>query len=472
VIAGTRRLPPGFAVALDPRVRPLEGGRVLIGGSPLRLLRLSDGGARAVRRLATGATISATGPDARLARHLVDAGMAHPRPAPRHRGGREVAVVVPVRDRPAALGRALAGVGPVAELVVVDDGSTDPGAVASVAAPIGARLLRHPRPRGPAAARNRGLAATRAPLVAFVDSDCELPPEWLEGLLGHLDDPAVGLVAPRVAGPPAAPGDGVLARYEHIRSPLDMGPREAAVGAGGGVPYVPAAVLLVRREAAAAAGGFDETLRVGEDVDFAWRLTATGWLARYEPAVRVRHPARTADGWLGQRFAYGVSAAALARRHPGRLAAIELSPEAAAGWALLLLGRPGLALALTGVGALRLGRRLPLRRRWAEAARLSALGHRAMGRRLADQVVRTWWPVALAAAVRWPAARRVVAACVLLPALEEWWRRRPGLDPARYCALRTLDAAAYGAGVWLGCLRERIPAPLLPRVRRQATTFD
>jgi mycofactocin glycosyltransferase len=463
--AGRRRLPPGFGIALDPRVRRLEGGRVLIGGSPLRLLRLSDAGARSVHRLAGGAAVPAAGPEAPLARRLLDAGMAHPRPAPRRRTGEGVAVVLPVRDRPAELARALAGIDPVADLVVIDDGSVDAAAVAAIAARSGARVLRHPRPRGPAAARNRGLAATRTPVVAFIDSDCELAPGWLEGLLAHLDDPAVGLVAPRIAGPAPGRGDGLLARYERVRSPLDMGPREAAVTAGGTVPYVPAAVLLVRREAAAAAGGFDEAMRVGEDVDFVWRLTAAGWLARYEPAVRARHPARSPGDWLWRRVAYGTSAAALARRHPGHLAAVELTPAAAAVWGLLLLARPGLALAWAAMGALRLGRRLPLRRPWGEAVRLSAAGHHAVARRLAEQAVRSWWPLALAAAVRWPAARRGLAACALLPGLAEWWRRRPDLDPARYCALRTVDAVAYGAGVWLGCLRERTAAPLLPRLR-------
>jgi mycofactocin system glycosyltransferase len=467
-VSGVPGLPAGFGVALDPRLRRLEGGRVLIGGSPPRLVRLSDSGARAVDRLATGAAVPPGGGTARLARHLVAAGMAHPRPPRRPRDGTGVAVVVPVRDRPAGLARALAGVGPVAELVVVDDGSVDAAATARAASAGGARLLRCPRPQGPAAARNRGLRATAAPLVAFVDSDCELAPGWLDGLLPHLDDPAVGLVAPRVATPGPAPGEGGLARYERVRSPLDMGPLEAAVAEGTAVPYVPAAVLLVRRETALALGGFDEAMRVGEDVDFVWRLAAAGWVARYEPAVRVLHRPRTRPAdWLRRRAAYGTSAAALSRRHPGRLAAVRLSPAAALGWGLLLLGRPLPAAALAALGTVRLGRRLqPLDHPWREAARLTAAGHRGTGRILAEQVVRTWWPAALAAGLMAPRARRPLAAAALLPPLAEWWRLRPPLDPARYCALRLADAAAYGAGVWAGCVRERTLEPLLPRLER------
>jgi mycofactocin system glycosyltransferase len=462
-------LPAGFGITLDPGLRRLEGGRVLIGGSPLRLVRLSDAGCRTLDRLAAGATVPGPGAAARLARHLVAAGMAHPRPPRRPRGATaDVAVVIPVRDRPVGLARALAGVGPVADVVVVDDGSVDAGSAAAVAAAAGARLLRADRPGGPAAARNRGLRATTAPLVAFVDSDCELPARWLEGLLPHLDDPLVGLVAPRVAAPRPAPDDGPLARYEWVRSPLDMGPAEAAVRAGGTVPYVPAAVLLVRREAALAAGGFDPTLRVGEDVDFVWRLAAAGWEARYEPAVRVTHAPRPHLGaMLRRRAAYGTSAAALSRRHPGRLAAARLAPSAALGWTLLLCRRPGPALGLATVATLRLGARLrPLGHPWREAARLGAGGHLATARLLADQVMRTWWPAAVAAAVRSRRARRALVLCALLPPLLEWRERRPPLDPVRYCALRAADAAAYGAGVWLGCVRERTAGPLLPRLER------
>ena len=469
-MTGAPGMPPGFGVALDPGVRRLEGGRVLVGGSPLRLLRLSGAGARAVDRLAAGEAVPPGGGAARLARHLVSAGLAHPRPP---RGGRDaataVAVVVPVRDRPEGLARALRGVGPVAELVVVDDGSADPGACARVAAAAGARTVRHPAPRGPAAARNRGLRATSAPLVAFVDSDCELPPGWLDRLLPHLDDPAVGLVAPRVASPDPGVGGGVLARFERVRSPLDMGPREAAVAAGTAVPYVPAAVLLVRRAAVEAIGGFDESMRVGEDVDFVWRLAAGGWVARYEPGVRVLHAPRTrAASWLAQRARYGVSAAPLARRHPGRLAAVRLSPGAALAWLLVALGRPGPALGLAAIGTLRLGRRLGrLEHPWREAARLTASGHAGTARVLAEQAVRTWWPASLAAALVSRRARRALIVCALVPPLLEWWSRRPALDPARYAALRLADAAAYGTGVWAGCARERTLAPLLPAVENR-----
>ena len=41
---------------------------------------------------------------------------------------------------------------------------------------------------------------------------------------------------------------------------------------------------------------------------------------------------------------------------------------------------------------------------------------------------------------------------------------RNALDPVRFAALHVADDVAYGSGVWLGCLRARTLAPLLPRI--------
>src|SRR5215213_2550982 len=82
-----------------------------------------------------------------------------------------LSVVIPVRDGGHDFDRCLRGLRASSwtdfELVVVDDGSTD-GSVA-VAEAFGATVVRHDRPRGPAAARNTGAQAASAPLVFFLD---------------------------------------------------------------------------------------------------------------------------------------------------------------------------------------------------------------------------------------------------------------------------------------------------------------
>ena len=222
-VAPADRTPPrGLAVALDRRVLVLDGGALLLGGAPPRMLRLAPAG-RSL--LADGRFTVADPTSAALARRLLDAGVVHPEPAGGPGPG-AVTVVIPVKDRPVALARLLAALPDDAgAVIVVDDGSADPEAVRTAAGT--ARLLRHELARGPAAARNAGLAVATTPLVAFLDSDVLPTPGWLPPLLAHLADPAVALVAPRIVA--LGPIDGWLARYEAVRSSLDLGPDPAAI---------------------------------------------------------------------------------------------------------------------------------------------------------------------------------------------------------------------------------------------------
>jgi GT2 family glycosyltransferase len=192
-------------------------------------------------------------------------------------------------------------------VVVVDDGSRVPVVCE------GATVVRRETSGGPAAARNDGIARVESEFVAFLDSDCVPPDDWIERLGGHFDDPRVAAVAPRIRA-----SDGG-------RSPLDL-------GAGRNVRYLPSAALIVRR---AAEPWFDPALRYGEDVDLIWRLEAAGWRFRYEPDVVVLHDERDR---IKRRFLYGTSAAPLAARHPGRIRHVTLRPWPAA--TLLLAWRP------------------------------------------------------------------------------------------------------------------------------------
>jgi glycosyltransferase involved in cell wall biosynthesis len=82
------------------------------------------------------------------------------------------------------------------EVIVVDDGPDD--ATAAVAARYDVRLVRHSENRGLAAARNTGIAASTAPIVAFTDDDCVPAEDWLEALLEPYDKPDVVAVGGRV----------------------------------------------------------------------------------------------------------------------------------------------------------------------------------------------------------------------------------------------------------------------------------
>jgi hypothetical protein len=240
------------------------------------------------------------------------------------------------------------------------------------------------------------------------------------------------------------------------------------------VSYVPTAALVARR--AALGEGFDEALRFGEDVDLVWRLIEAGWRVRYEPAVRVGHAEPTARAeLLARRFAYGTSAAPLARRHPGSLAPLVLQPWPAITVTALLARRPVAAGAAFGVSTALLARRLGA----------NGLPARGLARPMAGGVWQTFlgtgrWcgqfagPVVLAVAAapggrtartRW--GRRVAVGALLAgPPLADWARCRDG-SPWGFTARALADQAAYGAGVYVGCARERLLAPVLPRVSWQ-----
>jgi len=463
---GSTAVPAGTRIALDRRTRVLDDGAVLLGGAPPRLLQLST---TARELLGSGALTVRDATSAALARRLLDTGIAHPVtvPAAGVPAPGEVTVVVPVRDRAAGLGRVLAALPPaVGGVIVVDDGSVDPAAVTAVAA-AGARVLRHPQARGPAAARNTGLAAATTPLVAFLDSDVVPEPGWLDPLLAAFADPAVGLAAPRIVA--LLPVTGWLGRYEAVRSSLDLGPDPALIVPRSRVAYVPSAALVVRRDAAGA--GFDERLHVAEDVDLVLRLHAAGWRLRYVPVARVAHDHRTTfrAWWLRKAF-YGTGAAPLALRHRGAVPPMVLTPSSAGIVALLLTGRP-LAVppaAVIGlVAALRLARRLRVRRPWSTAARLVALGTLGAAAQTADAVNRHYWPLSLLACVLSRRARRTVSAIAVAEGVLDWWRHR-SRDPRVRAGLvghliaHRLDDLAYGAGLWWGAGQHRSWEPLRP----------
>ncbi|WP_433733541.1 mycofactocin biosynthesis glycosyltransferase MftF [Nocardia sp. CA-129566] len=435
---------------LDTRVRRFQGGRILLGGAPLRLLRLGPAGVECVDAWSAGESVGARPHEQALARRLLDAGIMHPVPDGRALTRDDVTVVVPVKNNAVGLERLFAATADLAHRVVVDDGSSVPLPEATV---------RHRDSRGPAAARNAGWRLAGTALIAFLDSDTIPDRGWLDNVLPLFDDPSVAAVAPRIRSLP----DGPLGRYEMDRSSLDMGPDPATVRHHGRVRYVPTAALVVRRSDLEAIGGFDEDLRFGEDVDLVWRLLATEKTVRYQPFSIVRHaPRATVRAWLRQQYDYGTSAAPLAARHPGRLGCAHLPKVSAAQCALVLTGHPAVAAASgileAGRSAQRLhGHGIPVR----AAFTVAAAGQFALIRQVADALRRVWWPLALLSR----RGRSVLAAAVLSTAAADLAR---GRNP---CPRIAADLA-YGLGVWVGCFRHRRAEPLLPQRNRSRDVPD
>jgi glycosyltransferase involved in cell wall biosynthesis len=196
----------------------------------------------------------------------------------------DIAVVLATYNRRHSLPRAIASVltqeGVRFELIVVDDASCDNTGDYLV-------TLRDPRIRtitaecngGPSAARNLGLKAARAGIVAFLDSDDAYLPGRLAAPLAAFAGDA-GLVCTLSS---AIRHDRKRSREGRIPATRLAGPAFEWALICDLIP-VEATSITVRREAALAAGGFCERLRLTEDREFLIRL------ARHGAALLVSEP--------------------------------------------------------------------------------------------------------------------------------------------------------------------------------------
>jgi glycosyltransferase involved in cell wall biosynthesis len=229
----------------------------------------------------------------------------------------------------------------VQEIVVIDDASRDAtaqiaAAFKPVADPLAKapryRIIQQPANRGPAAARNRGLAEAQGEWIAFLDADDEWLPERLElQLQAASRHPEVALWCGRTVAleerpggrgqRPAARGQRSESRGEDsgfriqgsgfrnqksessIQNPAarispTLTPAEGHPGSD--ITFLPleefavrnpvaTSTVLVRRQAALEAGGFDESFRGPEDYDLWLRIAARYPVARVEsPLARYR----------------------------------------------------------------------------------------------------------------------------------------------------------------------------------------
>lgn len=440
-------------LAPDPTARWVDT-TTLVGGSPPVTLRLSDRGAHRLRALLDGMPV-APGDLAVLPR-LIATGIVHPRPTPLRPAADQVTVVIPFHGDAGTIAPLLASLPTEHEVIVVDDASPAPPPVRARRV----RVLRHPVNRGPAAARNTGLRAATTPYVAFVDADARPSPDWHHGLLAHFAwDGRLAVVAPRIR---SAPGPTLLHRYEAARTPLDMGPLPGLVRRWGRLAYVPSAAWVARRDVLEAIGGFDESLRFGEDVDLVWRLLDQGWHVRFEPAVTVEHVPRPGWGSAGrQRHQYGRSAATLWAKHPDRLRHFEAPTAMTLPWVAAAGCGPVAGL---GVGAV-----AAAATRDSELPRPVALerfvrGTWQTGVRLATYARRAALPVLALAALRGHRPSRRALTVSYARYVVDWSRERPTVDPVRYAACRLADDLAYMSGLWRGMAEIGRAGPVLPHL--------
>jgi GT2 family glycosyltransferase len=198
--------------------------------------------------------------------------------------GPAVSVIVPVRDRPAGLDRLFGALraqtlpATAMEIVIADDGSGPEARRLLARESSWVKILPGP-PANSYAARNRAVRESRAPILAFCDSDCSPAADWLEA----------GLAAIREADLVAGPIRSIVPDRPTVWTLLDIEftfDQEHAVRMG----RAATANLFVRREVFRHVGGFDESLPSGGDYDFVERAVAAGARLRFAPGVVVQHP--------------------------------------------------------------------------------------------------------------------------------------------------------------------------------------
>lgn len=183
---------------------------------------------------------------------------------------KRVSIVIPMYNEARHIGRTLLAAQEAArqaqlecELIVVDNGSDDHGP--RIANELGARVLIVPGVHI-GALRNRGAAAASGDWLTFIDADIEMPADWLR-LLIEIEGRQGDVLGLDLDTPEQAPW---FARAWQRRGqrpgsrPLHR------------VQWLPSANLLMRRAWFELVGGFDETLRTGEDKDFSLRLRQAG----------------------------------------------------------------------------------------------------------------------------------------------------------------------------------------------------
>ena len=429
-------------------------GNGVLAGSPLTYFGVTDAGSKILDAIETSSELPQN--HAQLTDRLLATGAVHAVPE-NPASLSDITVVIPAyiantesHEFLQELVTSLVGL----VIIIVDDASPHPIDVD------GAHVIRHETNKGPAAARNTGIAAVTTKVVACVDTDVTVTTEQVAALAAHVIDSDVGAVAPRIT----CVNDGTfIGEFESHHSPLDLGSVPALVRPMSRVSYLPATVLVCNVQLLRAVGGFDDSIRMGEDVDLVWRFIEDGIPCRYVPSIECHHKVRRSIGkMLKQRYDYGTSAALLDARHPRATSPLRAHALLLVTAITVLMGYiffaiilmvPTLAYFVVSLRATSIPVRTRTRLAWKALTSTTRL--------LARAIMRAWWPLFFIATFVSLRLGAMFTFSAFVPPLFGLVRNKPG-HPFRYLVIRILDGMAYGTGVWVGAMRAHSLRCLLP----------
>jgi cellulose synthase/poly-beta-1,6-N-acetylglucosamine synthase-like glycosyltransferase len=215
-----------------------------------------------------------------------------------------VSVVVPVRDGESTIGDCIEAIlatdypADRREILIVDNASSDGTAARIQARPV--RYLHEPKP-GVSNARNRGIAESTGEILAFVDADCLVEPQWLTELVRPFEDPEVGAVGGDLQHAPATtPAERQAARMLGNWQQFAFNSNPA---------YPITANAAYRREVIDRIGPFDPHMTRAQDVELGLRFQErSGRRLAFAEDATARHRNRTTHlGFFRQQlgWAYG-----------------------------------------------------------------------------------------------------------------------------------------------------------------------
>jgi cellulose synthase/poly-beta-1,6-N-acetylglucosamine synthase-like glycosyltransferase len=198
------------------------------------------------------------------------------------------------------------------EIVIVDGMSTD--GTGSITAKYPVTFLVEKR-KGPNAARNTGIKHALGEIIAFTDSDCIVPKDWIKKTISNFRDPRIGCVGGHVK----RFNDDFFSRYadDSIFPVIRTCNKRKELNSTGPLVGCPVGCnMSFRREALACVGGFDENIQYGfEEDELVERICKAGYRIVLDPQVIVWHKHRASvKDLLKQTFKYGKGAGRLLKR--------------------------------------------------------------------------------------------------------------------------------------------------------------
>jgi cellulose synthase/poly-beta-1,6-N-acetylglucosamine synthase-like glycosyltransferase len=225
------------------------------------------------------------------------------------------------------------------EVIVVDDGSTDD--TRQVVQRYAVTLLDQPH-EGPAAARNRAVAASEGEIVLFTDADCVADGTWIEEMVRPFQEPEII----GVKGAYRTRQQGIIPRFVQC----EYEERYDRMARLRQIDFIDTYSAGYRRQIFLAEGGFDTAYPNAsvEDQELSFRLAERGYKMVFNPRALVyhQHP-DTLGAYLGRKFNIGYWKVRVLRRHPQKAMRDSHTPQILkVQMALALVLLPFLALAL------------------------------------------------------------------------------------------------------------------------------